>query len=205
MDISFINTLGEEVVGPVQREEGLLLFGLTRVIRPRVVVELGYGWGASASVLLAGLAADAELYSVDVAPKVPVSQRTDVRFHFVNKDLRDLAPADIQDRTLELLFFDAAHDSLETKQTAYDSLADNLSAEALVIIHDTGVWRKEFMGAQTVAIKNGTWITPDLYVHQPNERAFAKWLVDQRGYRRIDLFSTRCFRHGLSILQKPQW
>ncbi len=205
MDTSFINALNEDVVGPVQREEGILLFALTRVTRPRAVVEFGYGWGASAAVFLAGLAADAELYSVDVAPKVPVCHTTDRRFHFVSKDLRDLVPADIHDRTLDLLFFDAARDSLEAKQTAFDSLADNLSAEALVVIHDTGVWKREFMGAQTAAIKNGIWITQDLYVHQPNERVFAKWLVGERGYRQIDLFSTRCFRHGMSILQKPQW
>jgi len=205
MDLSFLESYREDVVGPVQKEEALLLFAITRVVRPRVIVEFGLGSGRSTLAFLKALTPDATLYSFDVQSPDVMPFPDQQGFHFVKKDLADISLSDIDGREVDLVFFDAAHHLFEKKVRAFTTVEENLSSDALIIVHDTGIWEKQFMIPETDVIRGGTWLNSHHYVHQPGERRFVRWLVEERGYQRVDLFTDRCFRHGLSIVQKRQF
>jgi len=205
MDLSFLESYGEDVVGPVQKEEALLLFAITRVVRPKVIVEFGFGWGRSTLAFLKALTPDASLYSVDIESPDATPFPDDERFHFVKKDLADLDLSDIDGKQVDLVFFDAAHHLFGKKTRAFTTVEENLSSHALIVVHDTGIWEKQLMIPETDVIRGGTWLNPHHYAHQPGERRFVRWLVEEKGYQRIDFFTDRCFRHGLSIVQKRQF
>lgn len=54
--------------GPLQRDEALFLHALVRVLRPRIILKIGFLRGHTAFNFLAALDDDARLYSVDVDP-----------------------------------------------------------------------------------------------------------------------------------------
>src|SRR5437868_1698235 len=54
-DLSHLSTYDENVIGPIQRDEAVLLFGLIRVLRPLTVVEFGFQVGQSAFNFLRAL------------------------------------------------------------------------------------------------------------------------------------------------------
>src|SRR5271155_4967100 len=64
-DLAHLDKFHENVSGPIQSDEALLLFALTKVLRPKVVVEFGFFQGYSATNFLMALDADACLYSFD--------------------------------------------------------------------------------------------------------------------------------------------
>ncbi|UCC94762.1 MAG: hypothetical protein JSW40_08115, partial [Candidatus Omnitrophota bacterium] len=67
-DISHLRNYEEIVHGPIQSDEALFLYGLTKLIRPRVIVEFGFG-GRSSINFLKALPGDGLLYSFDCNEK----------------------------------------------------------------------------------------------------------------------------------------
>src|ERR1700679_2324337 len=69
-DVSHLAFYEEDrAVGPLQRDEALLLYGTVRTIRPGTIVEFGFLHGHSAFNFLRAMDVDAALYSFDISPE----------------------------------------------------------------------------------------------------------------------------------------
>jgi predicted O-methyltransferase YrrM len=68
LSLSHLNTYREKgLCGPLQREEALFLYSLTRLLRPKVIVEFGFHYGHSSFNFLQAMGEDDHLYSFDIA------------------------------------------------------------------------------------------------------------------------------------------
>src|SRR4030095_10309050 len=86
MRIPHLDYYAEETAfGPIQREEALLLFALTRVLRPKVLVEFGFLCGHSARNFLVAMDPDARLYSFDIDKNTYLHKVPDERFCLIYK------------------------------------------------------------------------------------------------------------------------
>ena len=167
-DIAHIAFHDEITSGPVQRDEALFLHGLLRVIRPATVVEIGFYHGVSAYNFLSAMDADARLYAFDVDPVCDqVAQRRfgdEPRLTYRRRAQQDLTAADVDGRTVDLVFIDGAHDA-ELNGQAFERLLPMLAPNAVVAIHDTGTvarrWTPDWLERQ---IPPERWIG-DSYEH----------------------------------------
>jgi predicted O-methyltransferase YrrM len=194
-------------LGPVLRDEALLLLAVTRLTAPRVVVEFGFSRGHSAMNFLAGLPRGARLYSYDIAPESRVTARVAFAgrrdFVFMAKSMDAFAPEDIAG-SVDLAFFDGAHD-LAINQRTFAALLPALSPEALVAVHDTGPWMRDTMpGAlrERAEATPGQWLDREAFAHSPEERRFVNWITTAHPrFHAVHLHGLRRFAHGLTLLQ----
>lgn len=200
-----------DAIGPLQRDEAIALFGIIRTLRPKVVVEFGFFHGHSAFNFLQALSADARLYSYDIDAdsirRAKTEFKFDRRFTFIGKSQTDFDAEDIGNREIDFAFFDAAHE-LELNIATFNRIVPHLAAEAMIAIHDTGLWhRKHFAPIHETFTREhpGVWQDGDLYAHQPGERAFIDWIVGEYpGFSAIHFHSTRTLRHGFTLLQRKR-
>jgi Methyltransferase domain len=199
----------DDAIGPLQRDEAVALFGIIRTLRPRVVVEFGFFHGHSAFNFLKALEPDARLFSYDVDAESERRARSeftfDRRFTFLAKSQTAFDPADIGGREIDFVFFDAAHE-LDLNQETFRRLLPHLSAEAMVAVHDTGVWnRAHFCTIHETFAREmpGEWLDAETYAHQPGERAFIDWITATHpDFVALHFHSTRTLRHGFTLLQR---
>ncbi len=200
-----------DAIGPLQRDEAIALFGMIRSLRPKVVVEFGFFHGHSAFNFLQALPGDGRLYSYDIDPDSIKRARTefnfDRRFTFIGKSQTDFDPEDIGSQEIDFAFFDAAHE-LDLNIETFNRIVPHLAAEAMVAIHDTGLWHRDHFAPIHETFTReypGVWKDGDLYAHQPGERAFIDWIVAEHpGFSAIHFHSTRTLRHGFSLLQRKR-
>lgn len=198
----------KDAIGPVQRDEAIALFGLVRTTRPSTVVEFGFFHGHSAFNFLCALQPDARLYSYDTDDDSAVRARRELSFDprlvFIQKSQSDFDPNDIGHRRIDFAFFDASHD-VDINVKTFRRILPCLAPEAIVAIHDTGLWEKSRFSAshwRFAQTANGCWITDKLYAHQPHEREFVNWIVSSfPQFGAIHLHSDNTLRHGLSLIQ----
>jgi predicted O-methyltransferase YrrM len=205
-DLAHIALYEELSVGPVQRDEALLLHALVRVLRPQTVLEIGFFHGHSAFNFLRALDADARLYSIDVDPACAETASSrfgdDPRFVFRVRSQEELTRDDLDGRLADFVFFDGAHD-LSLNQAAFERLRELIAPRAVIAIHDTGAIPRAFVppGHWTMELPD-QWSAAG-YEHQPDERAFVNWLLDAHPeYSQIHLHSARTVRHGVTLLQR---
>jgi predicted O-methyltransferase YrrM len=205
-DLAHIPFYDEITVGPLQRDEALLLHGLVRTVRPSTVVEIGFYHGWSAYNFLAALDDDARLYSFDIDPVCDqVAHRRfgdEPRLVYRRRAQQDLTPDDVDGRAVDLLFIDGAHD-LALNQAAFAGLLPALAPNAIVAVHDTGTvlrtWTPDWL-ARTIPAER--WLG-DAYEHQPDERAFVNWLRDAHpDFAQLHLHTDRTPRSGITLLQR---
>lgn len=204
----------QETLGPIQREEALLLFALIRVLRPRTVVDIGFHRGHSAFNFLMALPPDAELHSYDNDPRAAeiaeafsrAQGGASGRFHFHAKDQQELSSADVGGKEIDLALLDASHD-LAINQVTFGRLAPAMKQGAVLAVHDTGTWHRSQMNEAHLAWARGStgaWISSDEFSAWPEERRFVRWIIDHHpGWSSLHLHSDRTLRHGLTLLQKP--
>jgi Methyltransferase domain len=210
-DLSHLAIFPEgESLGPLQREEALLLFGMCRVLRPAVIVEFGFLRGFSALNFLQAMPADSFLASYDVSEASEEIARSlfDVwpNFRFFRKSQIDFDPADLEHRLIDLCLIDASHD-FELNVQTFDKVYRSLAPSGLVFIHDTGVWSKKCLGSDHKACiahaDPGFWLTEDLYVPRPEEVRFVNHLADHfPDLSVLHLHSKSTLRHGLTVFQR---
>ena len=104
------------------------------------------------------------------------------------------------------MFFDAAHD-LKLNQQTFELLYPSLTAEAILCIHDTGLWNKaHFLDFHSNFVRSDSgknWINESSYAHQNEERMFVNWILDTYpSFQAVHFHSMQTLRHGLSILQQ---
>jgi predicted O-methyltransferase YrrM len=205
-DIAHLAFYGEEVAGPMPRDEALLLHALLRVIRPQTAVEIGFLRGDGAFNLLRALDADARLFSFDVDPCcAEIADRRfghDARFTYRTRSQETLEPADLDGHLADFVFLDGAHD-LVLNQRAFERVVSFIAPTAIVAVHDTGAIPGAFIPQGHPARELGDRWLDDAFEHQPDERAFVNWLLEQHPeFSQLHLHSRRVVRHGLTLLQR---
>eukprot|EP00928_Gymnodinium_smaydae_P011678 TRINITY_DN14281_c0_g1_i2.p1 TRINITY_DN14281_c0_g1~~TRINITY_DN14281_c0_g1_i2.p1 ORF type:complete len:642 (+),score=108.71 TRINITY_DN14281_c0_g1_i2:57-1982(+) len=134
-------------LGPVQDDEALLLYALVRATRPKTIVEFGTANGFSGVNWLHAIGDDPEalVFSYDILP-YPAARNledADHRFVFVQKSQADFAASDVNQRPVDVAFFDAGH-VVEYSLLAFERLLPSLTPTAIVAVHDTGLHVRDF-------------------------------------------------------------
>jgi cephalosporin hydroxylase len=191
-------------IGPIQKDEALFLYAIVKTVDPKTIVEFGFYQGHSAMNFLKAMSFDARLYSYDISEaSMKVARKIhDKRFKFIFKSQTEFAPSDVDNRMIDLAFFDAAHD-FQLNVATFEKLKGSLSARALIVVHDTGVWYGDLKGLKTPQghFLNGS--ASSGYIHQPGERAFVNYIKENwKDFDQIHLHSTSKFRHGMTVLQR---
>jgi predicted O-methyltransferase YrrM len=210
-DVSHLMAYPEsDAMGPVQQSEALLLYSLTRVLQPRVIVEFGFNTGESAMNFLAAAPANCEVHSFDISEhSAQIAQRMmrDRRLRFHQKSQADFAAEDVGNREVDLVFIDASHD-LALNQQTWRRLKGCMSPECVAVVHDTGTWPRDKMTAihsHFVAhpATAAGWVSNDEFAHQLDERIFVNWIREtDPAFCVTHLHTTRVLRHGLSLIQR---
>lgn len=191
-------------VGPIQRDEALLLYAVVKTVDPKTILEFGFLEGHSSINFLNAMASDAMLYSYDIsdASMQKASKIYDQRFRFIFKSQADFEWPDVDNRLIDLVFFDASHD-FPLNVVTFEKVKECLSESALIIVHDTGVW---YGGPKGLRTPDGHFEDGSIgtgYIHQPGERKFVNYVRANAGiFNQIHLHSTTKFMHGITILQK---
>ena len=194
----------EGATGPLQRDEALLLFGLTKVLRPQVIVEFGFHYGHSAFNFLQAAPRNCKLYSYDIddtAEQISRDRRFQrfQNFHFIRKSQTEFSAADIGNQKIDLCFLDASHD-FELNQVTFKKLESSLSDGAIIAVHDTGTWVKQFLGPahkHTATAMPQWWINEVEFQPCPGEREFVNWILTScPGFCEIHLHTISSWLHG---------
>ena len=202
--LSHLNNFEEYAAGPIQRDEALLLFALVKTVDPKTIVEFGFLAGHSAKNFLIAMSSDARLYSYDIseASGKLAMKINDKRFKFILKSQTEFAPSDVDNRMIDLAFFDAAHD-FQLNVATFEKLMGSLSERALMVVHDTGAWYGDLKGSRS---PEGYFLDRQRglgYIHRPDERKFVNYIKETMpDFDQIHFHSTSKFRHGLTILQR---
>jgi hypothetical protein len=203
MNYDFLKAYPEDAMGPVQQSEALLLYALTVVVRPKLVLELGSQHGQSTRCFLE--AGAERVIAVDIAI-TPELRRLTVDFaalKIVPGSQESFSLECLNDMSIDLLFIDASH-NFELDCRTFQRLQSHFSPGATIVVHDTGQWAKRFMRQHHFdhVARFGKDLG-DTCVHQPDVMRFVSWLKDQ-GMDCISLASENCLRHGLSLFQFPE-
>lgn len=169
-------------LGAIQPEDKDLIQSLIKMTCPKVVVEFGTQRGVSTQAILDVL--EGTLYSFDPHKQHYIEHPNLV---FI-EDKQENYNLDVQ---VDIVFFDGSHE-LFSNLTAYNKIKPYLKKESLILVHDTGLWEKEFE-------PNGGYSIQEGFLHQPDERKF----VNALKLNKIHLHTTKEIRHGMTILQQP--
>jgi len=160
-DVSHLAAYAEtDALGPLQRDEALLLYGAIRALRPQTVVEIGFYRGRSAFNFLRALDHDARLYAFDIDPQSETLASElfghDERLRFALRSQDSITASDIDNRPVEFLFIDASHE-LGLNRRTFEAFEPLLAQRAIVAVHDTGTWPRQHLPASTPSTQ---WRTP---------------------------------------------
>lgn len=214
-DLSFLSRFPdhEVVIGPLQRPEAMLLYSLVLVMRPKRIVELGFYKGDSCTALAAAAkeinrlvgynhtsveSYDIRVNQIDVDDIVKDYPNTTIKM----MDQRQVHL--VQGPEIDFLFIDAAH-NLEINKDTWINLEPKLSSNAVVMVHDTGLWVDAFTPSEIIKQGVRGVIRQNVkgYFHQPDEVAFVQWINNTYpNWVKMDFMSIYAFRHGFTLLQK---
>ena len=199
--------VAQNVIGPMQDDEALLLYALVQTTHVARVLELGGLSGFSARTFLTAMHAkrSGRVYTVDLnkVPQVQWSGGSDHRHVALVKDAARLEPADVDFEPLDLVLLDC-HDFNATRATFRQLKRHGLlRPDAYLVLHDTGLHSR----LVHPVLKDVAVPFRGKLIHQPVERIFADWLpvaYPSDGWQRISLHddSRQPMRHGLTIMQR---
>lgn len=189
----------QQVVGPVQDDEALLLYALVRGMRMQAIVEIGGLGGYSARNFLRAMdVTNGTMYTVDLNP---VPRQDPVRHVTVQKNVFNLTAEDLDSRKFDLIFFDAH--VVEPQMHLYSVMEQSgmVDEHTMIALHDTNLHPENFVGwAQQ--LEGGGW------VHQRAERVMVNRLR-QLGWDALSLHPPfrvhgpqLPFRHGVTLMQR---
>lgn len=175
-------------LGPIQQEDKLVLQALIKMTCPKVLVEFGFLRGDSARAILEVMRSDAKLISYDTHP---IGIIEDPRLTIVVDSQENFRSSELVD----FIFLDASHDEMLNRAT-FRKLEPLLNDDALIIVHDTGLWKDKLMDTGGQFVDGG-------YAHRPQERLFVNWIHEYHPeFQQIHLHTLHENRHGLTVLQK---
>ena len=203
-NVDFLNSYNDHTLGPISDDEAMFLFGLSKMVRPQVVLEVGSLIGQSLRVWMeSGVPF---VYAVDciISNEVKEIRRAkgSNRVELIEQDMKE--PVDFTRGIPDLVFVDASHELPDNIQLV-KNLLPVLKPGALFILHDTGHWHdkhmtedrhlfiKHYGGYQDKKTK--------LWVHSPGEKETIAWISKNTKWERVDLWTTEVARYGLTIFQ----
>jgi predicted O-methyltransferase YrrM len=194
--------------GALQKDDALLLYGLIKMIRPKLVVEFGFGKGYSSLNFLNAIDRDARVISFDILESCEQIARKSMpdsgRYRFIRKSALEITAADLGHEKADLVYWDAIYDPVINLQV-FMVLKPLLSENAILALHDTGAWKKKYMGKshfRYAEAHKDSWLNEETFQQQKGQRQFVNVLMDKYPeYQVIHLHSTRLLRCGISLLQ----
>lgn len=159
----------------VHKDEAGLLYAITKMTAPRVVVEFGTLSCLTAVNFLNAMDENSLLYTIDINTPVELKTIKDRRLTFLKKDQTAFLASDIDNRKIDLAYIDASHD-FELNKMTYNAIIKSMSQGSYIILHDTSKW-----------------------AGQKGERMFADWLGCR--HHRIDFHCDRKRRWGITVFQ----
>jgi len=203
-NVDFLNSYNDHTLGPISDDEALFLFGLSKMVRPQVVLEVGSLIGQSLRVWMeSGVPF---VYAVDciISNEVKEIRRAkgSNRVELIEQDMK--APIEFTRGVPDLVFVDASHELPDNIQLV-KNLLPVLKPGALFILHDTGHWHdKDMTDDRHLFIKHyGGYQDKKtkLWVHSPGEKETIAWISKNTTWERVDLWTTAVARYGLTIFQ----
>jgi hypothetical protein len=184
----------QEVGGPIQDDEALLLFSVIRTMRIHNVLEVGGLHGYSAKNFLEAIISGT-LYTVDVSPVKKISDNHIV----IEKDCRLVTDDDIKHK-IQMIFFDA-HD-FDAQLCMFNNLESCgvLDEDLVLAFHDTNLHPQKYADWSYFLPEQGGWC------HQSSERKlvehFRKEGFDALCFHtKIDEPSIK-YRHGITLMKR---
>jgi len=188
----------QDVLGPIQDDEALLLFAFIRCCRIKTVLEIGGLEGYSAINFLKAVSySDASVvFSVELQEMI---KRTDNHI-VIRKYAHDVTGTDVHNKLLGLVFFDC-HDEAD-EMIIYNNLvtAGCIDDTTVLVLHDTNCHPKPNCVTK--------YEVGDGWVHQTSERKLVNWFKSL-GYDCVcvhtkvtDHDASFPYRHGLTICRK---
>jgi predicted O-methyltransferase YrrM len=175
----------QDVMGPIQDDEALVLYSIIRTMRLKRIVELGGLNGYSATNFIKALNNDGILYTVDYDDCPIVSNN----HKLIKKDIGVVNKDDFDNTPIDMIFFDCH---------AYDA-----SLKCFITLSEQGIITDD-----TILTLHDTNLYPNGFMHQPTERHLVN-LFTTLGYHVFNLHTKPEVhndnlpnRHGLTICQK---
>lgn len=203
---TWLHPYNDYTLGPIQADEALFLYGLCKMVRPQIVLEIGCLIGQSLRVWInAGVPF---IYAVDAKISEEVKQLRKEQgsngMMLFEQDMCD--PIDFVRGVPDLVFIDASH-VFEHNKAVVNNLLPVLQPGALVIFHDTGHWKPEHITPERQWFLDnygGEWYQKlQAWAHHPGEKATIGWVSNNTNWQRIDLWTTEVARYGLTVFQVP--
>ncbi len=162
----------QAVVGPVQDDEALFLYGLVRCIRARRVLEVGSLFGYSTMNFSKAVGREGTVYTVDLDNVWRVGDN----HHVLRKDAADVSGNDLSNQPVDLVFFDAH--SVDCQMALFRNMvsAGIIIDTTYLAFHDTGLHPFQVTKSATK--------TPNGWIHQHAEREMVRQLLLE-GYSAI--------------------
>ncbi len=211
-DLSFFNYhySNYESFGALQKDEALLIYSIIRVVKPKNILELGFHKGHSAFSIINAISTEAKFSTLDIDNESQniFNKYFKAKFKNANFYLTDMQQFDFKiiasDSQIDFVFIDAVHD-FEINVSTFINLKSCLSENAIIVVHDTGIWRKELMKDlhfEVLKLIKHKWLNEFEVAHQIDERRFVNYLIEEEKYTALHFHSNRFIRQGLSILSK---
>lgn len=189
----------QNVWGPIQDDEALLLYSIIRCSRLTRIFEIGglNGYSATNFLQATSFSNDSVVYTCDINPVQKLADN-----HIVlTKNVLDVTADDVGNKPLDLIFFDC-HDMLQMQMYINFITLGLINDNTIIALHDTNLHYAPYnRWGGFVPIENG-------FAHQPVERIMVNIFKDL-GYH---VYSVRTdaakhsesfpIRHGISICQK---
>jgi predicted O-methyltransferase YrrM len=197
----------QNVIGPMQDDEALMMYALVQTSHVERVLELGGFTGFSARTFLSGMVRKphGRVYTVDLnpVPTVRVEGGADHRHIAIQKDAAHLEPGDVENAPLDLVLFDC-HSFDATRATVRQLYRHQLlKPDTYFVLHDTGL-HSRLMHSGLMP-----FVTPHhgKLIHQPVERLVADWLLSEYPedhWQRVAMHddAREPMRHGITIMQR---
>lgn len=212
-NLEFLNNYRTYINGPIQDDEGLFLYSIIKMIRPKVIVEFGFQEGYSARSFAKAMDKDCKLYSYDINEYSKNFYNNIVKeikpkfFKLLIKGQQEFHPKDIEYEKIDFCFIDASHD-LNLNKICFSKVCPSLNDGGIIGVHDTGFWTKEGFDEAPLHYKNKhRGIIKKMeknarYMHSvvKAESKFADWLSNKMN--KIQFHSVNYHRHGISLFQK---
>lgn len=186
----------QEVAGPIQDDEALVLFALIRAMRLSRVLEIGGLNGYSARNFLAALGDQGVVYTVDLneVPRLAPNHVT------IQRDARYISADDVDRKPIDLLFFDCHNYNVQMEMYRRLLRERVISADTVIALHDTNLHPRQVV----------PWACPieDGWMHVSDERLMVNDFK-RSGYD-VFCFHTQMavhskdlpYRHGLTIARR---
>lgn len=190
-------TYDDNAIGPIGAADRELLVALARYVCKARVLEFGSLFGHSAKAWLEGGAEHVTCVEINPTQElITLAENRADRMRLFSLPMETLDPP--WKNHYDIVFFDAAHDA-EMNMKALLRLQSWLLLFAVVVVHDTGVWAREFMTPEHERFPGED--VAQGKIHQKGELLFVDTLR-KSGWDCVTLQSKNALRHGITLCQR---